>query len=127
MVAWSGLFDNEFSDGPHALQVNIVPLRRKMTRVAKRKSMKVLNELMRTLNGVVLGSTALAQHVRVQARQGLGLDLGGVQPVETVDLVNRATDAADITQIETLLTEQRDPATYPVDLSGNGGGGKLGF
>jgi len=35
MVAWSGLFDNEFTDGPHALQVNIVPLRRKMTRVAK--------------------------------------------------------------------------------------------
>jgi len=102
-------------------------LRRKMTRVAKRKSMKVINELMRTLNGVVLGSTALATHTRVLGAQVLQNDVGGVRPVETVDLVNRATDAADITQIEALLTEQRDPATYPADLSGNGGGGKLGF
>lgn len=126
MPAWSGLFDNEYSDGPHSLQVNIVPLRRKMTRVAKRKSMRVINELILTLNGTVLGSTALAQHVRVQARQALGVDLGGVQPIETVDLLNRATDAADVTQINDIMTEQRDP-TYPVDLSGNGGGGKLGF
>ena len=126
MVAWSGLFDNEFSDGPHSLQVNIVPLRRKMTRVMKRKSMKVLNELIQTLNGVTAGSAALAQHVRVQARQGLGLDAGGVQPIETVDLINRVSATADQTLINAALTEQRDP-TYPVELSGNSGGGKLGF
>jgi len=126
MPAWSGLFDNEFTDGPHTLQVNIVPLRRKMTRVMKRKSMAVINELMRELNGAAAGDAALAQHVRVQARQGLGLDAGGVQPIETVDLLNRVTAAADVTAIETMLTEQRDP-TYPVDASGNGGGGKLGF
>ncbi len=126
MVAWSGLFDNVFSDGPHSLQVNIVPLRRKMTRVMKRKSMKVINELMRELNGATTGDAALAQHVRVQARQALELDLGGVQPIETVDLLNRVTAAADVTAIEAMLTEQRDP-TYPVDASGNGGGGKLGF
>jgi len=126
MVAWSGLFDNEFSDGPHSLQVNIVPLRRKMTRVMKRKSMKVLNELIQTLNGVTAGSAALAQHVRVQARQGLGLDAGGVQPIETVDLINRVSATADQTLINAALTEQRDP-TYPVEKSGNSGGGKLGF
>jgi len=126
MVAWSGLFDNVFTDGPHTLQVNIVPLRRKFTRVAKRKSMKVLNELIQTLNGVVAGSTALATHTRVKARQALELDLGGVQPIETVNLINRVTVAGDQTLINATLTEQRDP-TYPVDLSGNGGGGKLGF
>ncbi len=127
MPAWSGLFDNEFSDGPHALQVGIVPLRRKFTRVMRRKSMKVINELMQTLNGVVAGSTALAQHVRVQGAAVLQTDAGGVRPIETVDLVNRATVAADQTMINAALTEQRDPATYPVDASGNGGGGKLGY
>ncbi len=127
MVAWSGLFDNEFSDGPHSLQVNIVPLRRKMTRVMKRKSMKVINELIQTLNGTVAGSTALAQHIRVLGAQVLQNDVGGVRPIETVDLVNRATVTADETMIAALLTEQRDPSTYPTDLSGNGGGGKLGY
>ena len=126
MPAWSGLFDNEFTDGPHTLQVNIVPLRRKMTRVVKRKSMAVITELIRELNGTVAGDTALAQHVRVQGAQILENDAGGVRPIETVDLINRVTAAADVTDIETMFTEQRDP-TYPVDVSGNGGGGKLGF
>lgn len=127
MPPFSGLFDNVFSDGPHSLQVDIIPLRRKATRVLKKRGMIVINELIRTLNGVAPGATALAQRVRVQARQGLGLDLGGVQPIETVDKINRTTVTADVTQIETIMTEQRDPATYPVDASGNGGGGKLGY
>lgn len=126
MPAWSGLFDNEYADGPHSLQVNIVPLRRKLTRVVKRKSMAVINELMRELNGATAGDAALAQHVRVTGAQVLQTDAGGVRPIETVDLLNRVTAAADVTAIEAMLTEQRDP-TYPVDASGNGGGGKLGF
>lgn len=126
MTAWSGLFDNVFNDGPHALQVNIVPLRRKLTRVVKRKSMAVIRELMRELNGATTGDAALAQHVRVQGAQILQNDAGGVRPIETVDLLNRVTAAGDVTLIEDMLTEQRDP-TYPADLSGNGGGGKLGF
>ena len=126
MPAWSGLFDNVFADGPHTLQVNIVPLRRKMTRVVKRKSMAVITELIRELNGATTGETALAEHVRVQGSQILQSDAGGVRPIETVELINRVTAAADQTAIETMFTEQRDP-TYPVDASGNGGGGKLGF
>ncbi len=127
MVQWSGLFDNEYSDGPHSLQVGILPLRRKATRVLKRKSMKVINELIQTLNGVVAGSTALAQHIRVQGAQVLQNDVGGVRPIETVDLVNRATVTADETMIAAMLTEARNPATYPVDVSGTGGGGKGGY
>ncbi len=127
MVAWSGLFDNEFSDGPHSLQVDISPLRRKATRVLKRKSLADLNELMLTLNGIVDGSTALAQHDRVTAVQGLGgVDLGGVRAIETVDIINRASVPADEVVTVAMLTETRAPSTYPTDASGNGGGGKAG-
>lgn len=131
MPAWSGLFDNVYSDGPHALQVNIVPLRRKATRAMKRKSMKVINELIQTLNGAAVGGAALAQHTRIQAVRGISggsqVDTGGSRPVETVDLINRVTTSADQTLVNTMMTEQRDPATYPADASGNGGGGKVGF
>jgi hypothetical protein len=41
--------------------------------------------------------------------------------------VNRNTTAADVTQITALLDRTTYPASYPVDLSGNGGGGKLAY
>ncbi len=127
MTAWSGLFDNVFGDGPHSLQVDINPLRRKLTRVLKRKSMKVLNELMQEVNGAAVGDAALAEHVRVKGAQVLQSDAGGVRPIQTVALLDRVTATADTTVIAALLTETRKPSTYPTDASGNGGGGKGGF
>lgn len=126
MAAWQGLFDNVYGV-THALQVDINPLRRKLTRVLKRKSMKVLNELMQEVNGAAVGDAALAEHVRVKGIAVLQNDVGGVRPIETVDLLDRVTATADTTMIAALLTETRNPSTYPTDPSGNGGGGKLGY
>lgn len=125
MTAWQGLYDNVYGV-THALQVDISPLRRKLTRVVRRKGMGNIRELMRELNGATAGDAALVNHVRVQAQQVLLNNAGGVRPIETKVMLNRVTAAADIVMIEAMLTEDRKP-TYPTDASGNGGGGKVGF
>lgn len=79
--------------------------------------------LMRTLLGAAAGSTATKTKAQVQAVQGGNLT--GVQTIETINLVNRATTAADLTAFQALLDRDVKPATYIEDASGNGGGGKF--
>lgn len=65
---------------------------------------------------------------RVKAVQDTaGADLGGVRTIETVTVVSTTADADNATDMDNLLDRYFDPPlTYPVDLSGNGGGGKAG-
>lgn len=89
---------------------------------------RVVRRLLLTLIGAASGSTATENRTRVQANQATGsiTTQGGVVPIETVALVNRATTAGDITNLDAIL--QRTPVpSYSADASGNGGGGKLGF
>jgi hypothetical protein len=44
--------------------------------------------------------------------------------IETINIVNRATTAADLTAFQALISRVVQPSTYPPDISGNGGGGK---
>jgi hypothetical protein len=81
----------------------------------------VLRRLLQTLTGVAPGSTATQTKKQIQWEQG---SPGGVIPVETVTLINRATTAADVTALNSLFTRSPTPASYAVDVSGNGGGGK---
>jgi hypothetical protein len=81
----------------------------------------VLRRLLQTLTGVAPGSTATQTKKQIQWQQG---SPGGVIPVETVTLINRATTAADVTALNSLFTRSPTPASYAVDVSGNGGGGK---
>jgi hypothetical protein len=48
--------------------------------------------------------------------------------METVTTVNRNTTAADLTYAQGLVDRvfNAEISSYPVDLSGNGGGGKRG-
>ena len=88
---------------------------------------RTLRRLIQTLIGTAAGSTATENFTRVQAAQALGsiTTNGGLVPIETVAQINRATTAADITNVTAALT--RTPSlTYPVDVSGNGSGGDLG-
>lgn len=75
-----------------------------------------------TLSGV--GSTATASYKRIQARQAFNTDMGGAQPIETVSVMNRSVTTADITAFTSLMNRLVSPASYPADLSNNGGGGK---
>jgi hypothetical protein len=78
-------------------------------------------------NKVLRADTLLATKTQITPAQHLGdAGPGGVRPVASVDIVNRAIVAADLTDVDSVLTEQRAPSTYPADASGNGGGGKLG-
>jgi len=85
-----------------------------------------LKALWVALTGTAVGSNATATYKRVS---GMIADnnYGGVRPIETVTVVNRNTTAADDTAITALLNRNVFPSTYVADLSGNGGGGKLGY
>lgn len=80
-----------------------------------------LRALLATLTGVVAGSTATVTKKQVQGQTGAP---GGLQTIETVNLINRATTAADVTMLNALFTRNPAPSSYVADLSGNGGGGK---
>jgi hypothetical protein len=81
----------------------------------------VLRRLMTTLLGAGVGATATENKKQIKWEQG---SPGGLIPIETVPLVNRATTAADVTAINGLLFRSVSPVTYVADASGNGGGGK---
>jgi hypothetical protein len=81
----------------------------------------VLRRLMTTLLGAAPGATATQNKVQVKWDQG---SPGGLIPIETVPLVNRATTAADVAAVNGLLFRNVFPTNYAVDASGNGGGGK---
>lgn len=126
MTAWSGLFDN-IHGSPHALLAQRSSIKRRINKLFRRRGAAVFKELLLTVNGVVVGSTAEASYSRAEAVQGLGdFVLGGSRTIETVSQVNRATVTADTTENAAVLNEQGDTNAYQTDASGNGGGGKLG-
>lgn len=88
---------------------------------------RAMRRVLRELIGVAPGATALDTYARVRAENGDFV--GGARVVETVTTVNAPTTADQVTYLNALITDGlflQQPASYPVDLSGNGGGGKLG-
>ena len=85
---------------------------------------KVVRALWRAMTGAAVGSNATATTKRVVNNPD---SLGGVVPIETVTHINRNTTAADRTAFLALLDRVVYPSTYPADLSGNGGGGKVAY
>lgn len=81
-------------------------------------------QLLATLIGAVAGTTATKTKAQVRAQNGS--DVGSPQ-IETINLVNRATTAADVTAFKALFARTVFPTTYAPDLSGNGGGGHVNY
>ncbi len=81
-------------------------------------------QLMYRLLGFAAGQTATKTKAQVKAQNGS--DVGSPQ-VEVINLVNRATTAADLTAFQALMNRTVFPATYAPDASGNGGGGKVTY
>lgn len=131
MAAYSGLYDGVYGT-PHSLLANTVAIgsdyRKLGTMFGKRPyGRAVLRELMETLTGAAAGSAASATHKRVQATVDLsGPAGGGAVPIETFTAVSRNTTAGDETRIEAALGLSTKP-TYATDVSGVGGGAKLGY
>lgn len=118
MPAWSGLYDNVFTGG-HSLTVNKNNARTMMRNLINRVGMRKERALLDALIGAAAGGTATASRVRVEAVAG-GENLGGMRNVETVSLINRATTAADVTDLENFLVDGTVKPTYVADKSGNG-------
>lgn len=89
-----------------------------------------IRRVMRALNGVAPGSNATETYARVTAPAAFDDDaLGGTRVVETVTVVNANTTAAQQTYLNAKLLDMiyaQAPTSYPIDLSGNGGGNKVG-
>lgn len=73
------------------------------------------------LLGAAIGQTAAQTKKQVKWDQG---SPGGLIPIETINIVNRATNANDLLAWQSLISRVVQPSSYPPDLSGNGGGGK---
>jgi hypothetical protein len=76
-----------------------------------------------------------AFYTQVQSRIADGATMGGVQPIATVVAISGNTTATQEIQIDQQLLPRFMPpimqagvecSGYPVDKSGNGGGGKAG-
>ncbi len=89
---------------------------------------RVTRRLMATLLGATAGSTATETRTQIVALNPNDKHdaYSGLVEIETVDLINRATTAADITNLNAILNRSPVP-TYADDVGGNGGGGKAGW
>lgn len=87
-----------------------------------------VRRLLLTLLGAASGATATETYSRVAATQVFSAPFsqGGLIALETVTPINRATAAADITNL-TAMISRGPPITLTADVSGNGGGGKGGY
>lgn len=81
--------------------------------------------VLKAVTGGAAGTAFTDGYKRVTAVQGG--QQGGLIQIETTGAISRNTTAADIAAIQALWNRTVNPATYPVDLSGNGGGSKLSF
>lgn len=80
------------------------------------RATRVIRELYDTLVNGAVGATAELTQARVQHSTS---ELGGVRPIETQTLINRATVAGDATDLTNYLSEDSKIAT-PDDEAGAG-------
>jgi hypothetical protein len=125
MPSWAGGWDNTFG-APYALLNETGAAGRNLARLMHMTAQRDVGAVMVALNGVAPGQTATVTHAYVQARQTDGLNFGGQVPIVQTTLINRITTPADVTQLNTLYKPTFAPTVYPVEKSGNSGGGKLG-
>ena len=89
---------------------------------------RVVRRLINALTGAAAGGTATETRTRIVAVQANNdaNAYGGLQTPETINLINRATTAADVTNLKALVNRSPVPSSYAADVSGNGGGGRAG-
>lgn len=126
MPAWSGFWNGIY--GANHFLIDSKAVRRSFGQSLMGYGRKAYNATMRTLVNGNLGDTALKDYTRVAVQDiNNPLTLGGKRTIETKTAINRATVQADIDRIIDDLDFDNSPTPWPVDKSGNGGGGKLGI
>jgi hypothetical protein len=126
MPAWSGLYDYRHST-PYALTNSRNAIQTQIAKVFEKYGMQAQSALAIALNGASAGGTATRTRTRVEAIPDVGaFVLGGKRNIVTETIINRVTTTADKDALNTLYNGVFAPTSYPVDKSGNGGGGKVG-
>ena len=129
MTSYSGLYNGRHGEAHSLLSTKTGNTETALARVfGKRPADRaVFRELMVTLIGAAAGGAASVNQLRVKSNADVNGNVqGGLRVIETKSLINRVTTAADVTNINNALQLSSQPTTYVDDLSGNGGGGKLG-
>lgn len=129
MVSWSGFWNHTYSDGYRPVG-RAQAVRRLVGRALHGYGRKPYNAVLRAFVTGDVGATAAKDYTRVAVQNtavgpmAVGLQLGGKRAYETKVAINRAITAADQTIVLDDLDFDNSPEPWPVDKSGNGGGGK---
>lgn len=125
MPAWAGGWDNQFGQ-PHALTMQGTATMRSVARLANSVGGQHFAEIGRALANGVGANTSLTIK-QVAAIQADGVNLGGQRPiVDYVVVPLHATTIMEKEAFQSQMTPTWAPSPYPVDKSGNGGGGQIG-
>lgn len=132
MASWSGFWNDHGATGPYA-PIGKHQLRRKLAKMSRRRGyIPTLEIIDMLLADSTPASTAEYEYTRVKQSAGYagsGPAVGGGKiTIETVTMIDRAVAASDVTSLRKVLpggSETDVQPTYPVDRSGNGGGGML--
>lgn len=116
---------------PYAIRFSRSSHERRASLALSRSGFRAVRELMETLNGAAAGGTATDTYAQAGTNQQgpTAVGPGGARTIDTITTVNRATVAADVTALNARVVQGlflQAPTSYPVDVSGNGGGGKRG-
>jgi len=118
-MSYSGLF-NDNNPAGYSLLVNKTPARNRIKILMQKQGFREIKELFDTLIGAASGDTAAKTFARV--KDEVGAVGGGLREIETVEVINRATTADDITLLKEFTAAVPTNTTFVADLSGNGGG-----
>jgi hypothetical protein len=136
MPAWAGGWDNMFG-APYALLNEPNATARGVARLMAPQGARGLGAAAEALTGAVVGTpiTGAGSYTQVTAKATDGLNMGGLQTISTYVAASGPTTASQHNLVDQQLTPRFMPAMfvagqecsgYPVDKSGNGGGGKAG-
>ena len=126
MPTYSGLYNQIYGENYTGPTITPNALRR-LRRAFKGLTSLRNRQILRTLITNDVGTVATKSHVRLAAQDNTNIaSLGGKRTVEVVSDINRAVTAADRTVQLTNLDNVHTPV-FPIEKSGNSGGGKLGF
>lgn len=82
--------------------------RRRLRKWLSGRGLLGFREIMFVLTGAAPGATATKNYTVVGARE----ELGGLRPIDTSVLVNRATTAADVTEIQSEILRYATKGTF---------------
>ena len=128
MPSWAGLWDNQHGQ-PYALTGEPGSAMRGIARLMAPEALKGQSAIGVALTGAAVGASVTATVAQVKPQQADSFNIGGLVPiVQTSQLppTKTVTATGDETTLDAQLNPTWAPNPYPVEKSGNSGGGILG-